>query len=210
MAQKTDNFDNYRFLGVDQMGILDRVDRITKRSLKGETKISGLKMALNMIDLTTLEGADTRKKVIQLCNKALHLHDDYEGLPNVAAVCVYPNFAGIAKQELKGTGVKVAAVATAFPSGQSSLEVKLLDTQLALDHGADEIDMVISRGKFHEGEYNFVYDEIAKIKDTCGKARLKVILETGELGSLDSVRSKSSRISWAALQPGRGSGMAHI
>ena len=176
---------------VDQVGIIDRIDRITSRSIKNETKIQGLKMALNMVDLTTLEGADTDKKVIQLCNKAQHLHDAYPHLPTVAAVCVYPNFVKTAKQCLKGSGINVASVATAFPSGQSSLEVKLLDVKIATDAGAEEIDMVISRGKFHEGDYNYVFDEIAIIKDACGSSRLKVILETGELGSFDKVRKAS-------------------
>jgi len=176
---------------VDQVGILDRIDRITARSLKKDAKMHGLKMALSMIDLTTLEGADTNKKVIQLCNKAMHLHDAQPNLPTVAAVCVYPNFVKTAKTALKGSGINVASVATAFPSGQSSLEIKLLDVKIAVDNGAEEVDMVISRGKFHEGEYHFVFDEIAAIKEACGKSRLKVILETGELGSFDKVRKAS-------------------
>lgn len=176
---------------VDQMGILDRVERITKRSIKKEAKKQGLLMALNMIDLTTLEGADTENKVKQMCYKAQHLHDTIPGLPTTAAVCVYPNFVKTAVNELKGSGVKVASVATAFPSGQSSSEIKLLDTKIAVDNGADEVDMVISRGRFHEGDYNFVFDEIAMIKEACGNARLKVILETGELGTFDKVRRAS-------------------
>ncbi len=176
---------------VDQVGIGDRIDRITKRSIKKESKIQGLKMVLNMIDLTTLEGADTIGKVTQLCNKAKHLHISNPDLPTVAAVCVYPNFVEQAKQEVKGTGIKVAAVATAFPAGQSSRAVKIADTKLAVDSGADEVDMVISRGRFLQGEYNYVFDEIAAVKEVCGKARLKVILETGELGSLDKVRRAS-------------------
>ncbi|MBW6482575.1 MAG: deoxyribose-phosphate aldolase [Vicingaceae bacterium] len=176
---------------VDQVGILDRIDRITARSLKKDAKMHGLKMALGMIDLTTLEGADTDKKVIQLCNKAMHLHDAQPNLPTVAAVCVYPNFVKTAKTALKGSEINVASVATAFPSGQSSLEIKLLDVKIAVDNGAEEVDMVISRGKFHEGDYNFVFDEIAAIKEACGKSRLKVILETGELGSFDKVRQAS-------------------
>ncbi len=176
---------------VDQVGINDRIARVTARSIKKETKIQGLRMALNMVDLTTLEGADTNRKVMQLCNKAQHLHDSYSGLPTVAAVCVYPNFVKTAKECLKGSGINVASVATAFPSGQSSLEVKLLDTKIAVDSGAEEVDMVISRGKFHEGEYNFVFDEIAAIKEACGSSRLKVILETGELGTYDNVRRAS-------------------
>jgi len=177
---------------IDQVGIEDRIARITARSIKKESKMQGLLMALNMIDLTTLEGADTDEKVKQLCFKAHHLHDEIPGLPTTAAVCVYPNFVKLAVNELKGTGVKVAAVATAFPSGQSSPEIKLLDTKMAVDNGADEVDMVISRGKFHSGEYNFVFDEIAMIKEACGKnVRLKVILETGEIGTLDKVRQAS-------------------
>jgi deoxyribose-phosphate aldolase len=177
---------------IDQVGIEDRIARITARSIKKESKMQGLLMALNMIDLTTLEGADTDEKVKQLCFKAHHLHDDIPGLPTTAAVCVYPNFVKLAVNELKGTGVKVASVATAFPSGQSSAEIKLLDTKIAIDGGADEVDMVISRGKFHSGEYNFVFDEIAMIKEACGKnVRLKVILETGEIGTLDKVRQAS-------------------
>lgn len=176
---------------VDQVGIIDRINRITSRSIKNEAKIQGLKMTLNMIDLTTLEGADTEKKVMHLCNKAQHLHDAYPDLPTVAAVCVYPNFVKTAKASLKGSGINVASVATAFPSGQSSLKIKLLDTKIAVDAGAEEVDMVISRGKFHEGDYNFVFDEIAAIKEACGSSRLKVILETGELGTFDKVRKAS-------------------
>jgi deoxyribose-phosphate aldolase len=187
---KTINFSNTP--RIDQVGINDRIARITARSIKKEAKMQGLMMALSMIDLTTLEGSDTEDKVKQLCYKAHHLHDTIPGLPSTAAVCVYPNFVKLAVNELKGTGVKVASVATAFPSGQSSLEVKLLDVKLAVDNGADEVDMVISRGKFHSGEYNYVFDEIARIKDACGKdVRLKVILETGEIGTLDKVRQAS-------------------
>jgi len=176
---------------IDQVGIEERASRFTKRSIKNETKINGLKLALNMIDLTTLEGKDTDGKVKQMCYKARHLHDVYPGLPTVAAVCVYPSMVGVAKKALEDSGIKVASVATAFPSGQSTRDVKLRDTKYAISQGADEIDMVISRGKFHQGEYNFVFDEIAAIKDACGDARLKVILETGELGSYDKVRKAS-------------------
>lgn len=176
---------------VDQVGAEERAARFTKRSIKKESKVEGLKMVLNMIDLTTLEGADTEGKVRHLCYKAHHLHDAMPGLPHVAAVCVYPSMVPVAKKELKGTGVNIASVSTAFPSGQAPLTVKLEDTKFAVDQGADEIDMVISRGKFHQGEYNYVYDEIARIKEACGKARLKVILETGELKTLDKVRRAS-------------------
>jgi deoxyribose-phosphate aldolase len=176
---------------VDQVGIEERASRFTKRSIKNETKDNGLLLALNMIDLTTLEGKDTDGKVKQMCYKARHLHDAYPGLPTVAAVCVYPSMVGIAKKSVEGSGIKVASVATAFPSGQSSLDIKVADTKFAVDQGADEVDMVISRGKFLEGEYNYVFDEIASIKEACGAARLKVILETGELITFDKVRKAS-------------------
>lgn len=176
---------------IDQVGVEERAARFTKRSLKNETKLNGLKLALNMIDLTTLEGKDTEGKVKQLCYKAAHLHDAYPGLPTVAAVCVYPSMVAVAKKALGSSGIKVASVATAFPSGQSIRDVKLRDTKYAISQGADEIDMVISRGKFHQGEYSFVFDEIAAIKEVCGSARLKVILETGELGTYDKVRKAS-------------------
>ena len=176
---------------VDQVGIEERASRFTKRSIKNETKINGLKLALNMIDLTTLEGKDTDGKVKQLCYKAQHLLDIYPGLPTVAAVCVYPSMVKVAKMALGDSGVKVASVSTAFPSGQAPRDVKIRDTKFAVDQGADEIDMVISRGKFHQGEYNFVFDEIAAIKEACGEARLKVILETGELVTYDKVRRAS-------------------
>lgn len=176
---------------VDQVGIEERASRVTKRSIKNESKINGLKLALNMIDLTTLEGKDTEGKVKQLCYKALHLHDTYAALPTVAAICVYPSMVKTAKKALGDSGVKVASVATAFPSGQAPRDVKIRDTKYAVQNGADEVDMVISRGKFLEGEYNFVFDEIAAIKEACGDARLKVILETGELVTYDKVRKAS-------------------
>lgn len=176
---------------IDQVGVEERASRFTKRSIKDETKLNGLKLALNMIDLTTLEGKDTDGKVKQLCYKAMHLHDAYPGLPTVAAICVYPSMVAVAKKALSDSSIKVASVATAFPSGQSTRDVKLRDTKFAINQGADEIDMVISRGKFHQGEYNFVFDEIAAIKEACGTARLKVILETGELGTYDKVRRAS-------------------
>lgn len=178
-------------VAVDKVGVEERVSRFQKRSIKKESKLQGLKMALNMIDLTTLEGKDTPAKVRQMCYKAQHLHDAFPGIPNVAAVCVYPSMVAVAKNELKGSDVKVASVSTAFPSGQAPLQIKLDDTKFAVDSGADEIDMVISRGKFLEGDYNFVYDEIAAIKEVCGNARLKVILETGELVTLDNIRKAS-------------------
>ena len=176
---------------IDQVGVEERVSRVTKRSIKKETKLNGLLLTLNMIDLTTLEGKDTDGKVQQMCYKAKHLHDIYEGLPTVAAVCVYPSMVRIAKKAVEGSGVKVAAVATAFPSGQAPGDIKIRDTKFAVNEGADEIDMVISRGKFLQGEYNFVFDEIAAVKEACGEARLKVILETGELVTYDKVRRAS-------------------
>ena len=176
---------------VDQVGIEERAARFTKRSIKNETKMNGLLLALNMIDLTTLEGKDTEGKVKQMCYKAAHLHDAFPGLPTVAAVCVYPSMVATAKKAVEGTGIKVASVATAFPSGQAPKNIKISDTKFAVAQGADEIDMVISRGKFLEGEYNFVFDEIAAVKEACGTARLKVILETGELVTYDKVRRAS-------------------
>lgn len=180
-----------RVTRVDQVGIEERVDRFCKRSIKKDSKIRALKMALSMIDLTTLEGQDTPGKVRQLCQKALHLHDRLPGLPQVAAVCVYPTMVGIARSILAGHGIKVASVATAFPSGMSPLRIKLEETRIAVQQGADEIDMVMSRGAFLEGGYRAVFDEIAEIKAACGHAHLKVILETGELGTLDQVRRAS-------------------
>ena len=184
---------HYRPTPVDQMGVLDRIARIRSRSIKKASKVQGLNMALSMIDLTTLEGADTPSKVRQLCYKAMHPHDRLEGLPHVAAICVYPSLVATAKQALSGSDVKVAAVSTYFPSGQSTMEVKLNETSYAIGEGADEIDMVISRGKFLAGEYAYVFDEISAVNERCKEhsVRLKVILETGELGSLDEVRKAS-------------------
>jgi deoxyribose-phosphate aldolase len=176
---------------VDQVGIEERVDRLTKRSIKKASKVHALKLALAMIDLTTLEGADSPGKVKQMCYKAKHLHDSMADLPHVAAVCVYPTLVRIAKDELKGSGINVAAVATGFPSGQYPLSVKLDDTRYAVSEGADEIDMVISRGHFLAGDYQYVFDEIAQVKEACGPAHLKVILETGELSTFDQVRKAS-------------------
>src|SRR5450432_486169 len=176
---------------IDQVGVEERIDRLTKRSIKKDSKVHALKLALSMIDLTTLEGADSPGKVQQMCYKAAHLHDSMPDIPHVAAVCVYPTLVKLAKETLKNTGIKVAAVATGFPSGQYSMQTKLDDTKFAVDEGADEIDMVISRGHFLAGEYAYVFDEIAAIKAACGLAHLKVILETGELGTLDNVRRAS-------------------
>jgi deoxyribose-phosphate aldolase len=176
---------------IDKVGVEERVSRFQTRSIKGPSKMQGLSMVLSMIDLTTLEGKDTPNKVRQMCYKAQHLHDVYEGLPTVAAVCVYPSMVSFAREALKDSTIKIASVSTAFPSGQAPFEVKKMDTQFAIDAGADEIDMVISRGKFLAGEHEFVFDEIAAIKEICGSKRLKVILETGELATLDQVRRAS-------------------
>ena len=176
---------------VDEVGVNERVARFQTRSIKTASKIDALKLTLSMIDLTTLEGQDTPGKVQQLCQKAIHLHDSMPGLPHVAAVCVYPTMVGVAKKALAGTNINIASVATAFPSGMSAREVKLDDTRMAVEAGADEIDMVISRGAFLAGDYAFVADEIAAVKEACGDAHLKVILETGELGTLDRVRRAS-------------------
>jgi deoxyribose-phosphate aldolase len=183
--------DLSRVPSVDEVGVNERVARFQSRSIKKASKVEALKMVLSMIDLTTLEGQDTPGKVRQLCQKAIHLHDAMPGLPHVAAVCVYPMMVGVAKEALQGHDINIASVATAFPSGMSSREVKLDDTRMAVDAGANEIDMVISRGAFLAGEYAFVFDEIMAVKEACGDAHLKVILETGELGTLDRVRRAS-------------------
>jgi deoxyribose-phosphate aldolase len=176
---------------VDEVGIRERVARLATRSIKKTSKVEGLKLALSMVDLTTLEGADTPGKVRQLCTKAIHLHSGRKDLPMVAAVCVYPTMVRIAREALQGTPIQVAAVATAFPSGMNPLAVKLEDTRYAVAEGAHEIDMVISRGDFLRGDYRRVANEIEQVKEACGKAHLKVILETGELGTLDRVRLAS-------------------
>ncbi len=182
---------------IDQTSVEERVSRFTKRSIKAASKIHALKMAISMMDLTTLEGKDTPGKVRQLCAKAIRPHESIPDIPSAAAVCVYPNMVAEAKKALAGTKIKVAAVATAFPSGMSTREVKLRETKFAVNQGADEIDMVISRGHFLAGEYNFVFDEIAAVKEACGNAHLKVILETGELGTLDNVRKASDLAMYA-------------
>jgi deoxyribose-phosphate aldolase len=183
--------DLARIPSIDQVGVEERVARFAARSIKKDSKIQGLNLALSMIDLTTLEGKDTPGKVRQMCYKAQHLADHLSGVPPVAAVCVYPNHVSTARAALGGSGIKVASVATAFPSGNSNRKVKLIDTKMAVDAGADEVDMVISRGEFLAGNLQYVHDEIAAIKEACGGARLKVILETGELSTLDNVRLAS-------------------
>ena len=179
---------------IDQVGAEERVSRLFSRSIKRESKVQALKMILSMIDLTTLEGKDSPGKVKQLCYKAAHLHDQHPELPAVAAICVYPNMVPVAKVALVGTNIKVASVATAFPSGMTNLSAKLKEVRSVVDAGAEEVDMVISRGKFLSGDLEFVSDEVAQIKDACGAAKLKVILETGELVTLDNVRRASDLV----------------
>jgi deoxyribose-phosphate aldolase len=182
---------------VDQVAVEERAASLGKRSIKKAAKIAGLRLVVNMMDLTTLEGKDTPGKVRQMCKKALLPLEKDPTIGPCAAVCVYPNLVPVAKQALAGSTVKVASVATSFPSGQSPLSVKLDDTRRAVELGADEIDMVIDRGAMLAGDYGKVFDEIAQTKDACGSAHLKVILETGELGSYDVVR-KASEIAIAA------------
>lgn len=176
---------------VDQIGVEERVARLSSRSIKKGSKVEALKLALNMVDLTTLEGMDSPGKVRQLCNKAKRPFEGHNDIPSVAAVCVYPSMVSIAKESLRGTDIHIASVATSFPSGMAPLQAKIDEVSYAINEGADEIDMVISRGKFLSGEYSYVAEEIAQIKDICGDIHLKVILETGELQTLDNVRKAS-------------------
>ncbi len=181
---------------VDKVYVEERAAALAKRSIKKATKVAGLKLAISMMDLTTLEGKDSAGKVRQMCQKARWPHENAD-YPSCAAVCVYPNLVPVAKKALAGSSVKVASVSTAFPSGLSPLSVKLDDVRRAVDFGADEIDMVIDRGAMLSGEHRAVFDEIVQTKEACGPAHLKVILETGELGSYDVVR-KASQIAMLA------------
>jgi deoxyribose-phosphate aldolase len=180
-----------RIGSIDAVAMEERAATLAKRSIKKESKLAAFDLAVRMMDLTTLEGADTPGKVAALCSKAVRPDPADLSIPSVAAVCVYPNLVPIAKQRLAGSLVKVASVATAFPSGQSPLDVKLADVRDAVEFGADEVDMVIDRGAFLSGRYTKVYDEILRVKEACGDAHLKVILETGELGTYDNVRRAS-------------------
>ncbi|MGH3130826.1 MAG: deoxyribose-phosphate aldolase [Gaiellaceae bacterium] len=180
-----------RIGSVDQVALEERAATLAKRSIKKESKLWALELAVRMMDLTTLEGADTPGKVAALASKAVHPDPVDRTVPSVAAVCVYPNLVPVAVQRVRGSSVKVASVATAFPSGQSPLEVKLEETRAVVAMGADEVDMVIDRGAFLSGRYAKVYDEIVRVKEACGDAHLKVILETGELGTYDNVRRAS-------------------
>lgn len=187
---------------IDEVGVNERADFFTKRSIKKNSKLEALYLAMSMCDLTTLEGSDTPGRVLQMCAKAKHpvppalisqalIQKKLPPVPSVAAVCVYPSMVPVAVKALQGTSIQVASVATAFPSGQAPLEVKIEDTRFAVEQGATEIDMVINRGAFLSGRYQQVYDEIYEIKRACKEAHLKVILETGELGSLEKVRLAS-------------------
>src|SRR5688572_18772326 len=177
--------------GVDAVAAEERAASLAKRSLKKDAKVWGLRLAISMIDLTTLEGKDTRGKVHALCQKAMRPDPGDPGIPHVAAVCVYPSMISTVKQALQGSGVKVAAVATGFPSGQTFTDIKVAETRATVAAGADEIDMVIDRGAFLSGDYQKVFDEVAEVKEACGPAHLKVILETGELANYDQVRKAS-------------------
>jgi deoxyribose-phosphate aldolase len=176
---------------VDQVGVAARVGWLAKRSIKTTAKAEGLRLALSMIDLTTLEGKDSDGKVRRLVAKALLPDPSDPTLPRCAAVCVYPPFVRLAKELVAGTGVRVASVATAFPSGQAPLATRIAEVEAAVADGADEIDMVIDRGAFLSGHLDEVADEIVRVKEACRDAHLKVILETGELETLDNVRRAS-------------------
>jgi deoxyribose-phosphate aldolase len=180
-----------RIGSVDAVALEERAGSLAKRSIKRDAKVFALELAIRCMDLTTLEGADTPGKVAALCSKARRPDPADAAIPSCAAVCVYPNLVPTAKEKLAGSAVKVASVATAFPSGQSPLDVKLADARRAVALGADEIDMVIDRGAFLSGRYAKVYDEVVQVKEAVGDAHLKVILETGELGTYDNVRRAS-------------------
>jgi deoxyribose-phosphate aldolase len=180
-----------RIGSVDAVALEERAATLAKRSIKRESKLQALDLAIRMMDLTTLEGQDTPGKVTALCSKAIRPDPVDPNVPSVAAVCVYPNLVETAAERLRGSGVKVASVATAFPSGQSPTELKVAETRAVVELGADEVDMVIDRGAFHSGRYAKVYDEIVRVKEASGPAHLKVILETGELGTYDNVRRAS-------------------
>ena len=184
--------------GVDRVGADQRAATLATRSIKTTAKAWAIDLAIRMVDLTTLEGADPPGKVRTLCAKAVRPEPSDPTCPSVAAICVYPSMVPVASEALKGSGVHLASVATAFPSGQAPLDIRLDDTRAAVAAGADEIDMVINRGAFLSGDVQRVYDEIVAVKEACGEAHLKVILETGELATYDNVR----RASWLAMHAG--------
>jgi deoxyribose-phosphate aldolase len=176
---------------IDAVALEARAGELAKRSIKKDAKLWALELAVRVTDLTTLEGADTPGKVAALCSKAIRPNPSDPGVPSVAAICVYPNLVPTAKARLDGSGVRVAAVATAFPSGQTPIDLKVAEVTRALELGADEIDMVIDRGAFLSGRYAKVFDEIVQVKAAIGETHLKVILETGELGTYDNIRRAS-------------------
>jgi len=180
-----------RVAAVDQVGVEERVDALRRRSIKKQSKLWALDLAIRMMDLTTLEGKDTPGKVRALCAKGMHPLPGDPSIPHVAAICVYPTMVAEAKDALGTSGVKVASVATGFPSGQTFRDIKLAEVRAAVDAGADEVDMVIDRGAFLSGDYRTVFDEIVEVKAAAGPAHLKVILETGELETYDNVRRAS-------------------
>ena len=176
---------------MDQVGAEERAASLAKRSIKKSSKLWALDLAIRCMDLTTLEGNDTPGKIAALCAKGIRPKPGDASIPSVAAICVYPARVADARAHLGTSGVRIASVSTAFPSGQSFVSIKVSETREAVEAGADEIDMVIDRGAFLSGDYQTVYDEIVAVKDACGDAHLKVILETGELGTYDSVRRAS-------------------
>jgi deoxyribose-phosphate aldolase len=194
---------------IDMVATNERAASFTKRSIKDSSKLDALYLAISMVDLTTLEGMDTPGKVKQLCGKAINpippeiqdqmmKYDKFRPIPKVGAVCVYPNMVPYAREVLEGSGIPIASVATAFPAGQLPLDIKVADVKRAVKFGASEIDMVIDRGAFHCGDYQKVFDEIVAVKDACGDAHLKVILETGELKTYDKIRLAS----WLSMEAG--------
>jgi len=192
MSSWTPQYPDLKALSpIDQAGVEERVRRLQTRSLKKEVKLDALMLAVRMLDVTTLEGADSEGKVEQMCRKAMHPVPGRPDIGPAAAVCVYPRLVATAARAVAGSGVKVASVATAFPSGQSPLKDRLSDVRFAVAAGADEIDMVISRGRFLAGHRREIFDEIVRVKEACGDAHLKVILETGELQTYDNVRIAS-------------------
>jgi len=182
---------------VDEVTVIERVATLSTRSIKRESKRAALELVIRMTDLTTLEGQDTPGKVRQLSSKAVRPDPTDQTRPSVAALCVYPNMVPIAKESLAGSTVKVASVSTYFPSGQVPIDLKVAETARVVSLGADEVDMVIDRGGFLSGRFLDVFDEIRQIKEACGDAHLKVILETGELGTYDNVR-RASMLAMAA------------
>ncbi len=176
---------------VDQVGVLDRVSSLATRSIKRESKLDALEKIVSMCDLTTLEGEDTEGKIIQMSSKAMSPDPNDDNVPSAAAVCVYPALVSTAKKIVKDSNVKVASVSSYFPSGQAPIESKISDTQFAIDEGADEIDIVINRKAFFEGDYKKVYEEIKALKDVCGEIHLKTILEIGELKTYENIKKAS-------------------